>query len=152
MNERAQHEKLTFESWWVLSWGYRQNNSPTKNQTCWTQECQCPDAWGFCVTHRPSFVRYHRDEIEEAFSFSPILRSFGVLNPRSLPDTIGELRDCGKVCMNIVHKLSTEIFLYSVSLKYAIMIFIFHCRTSWLRQSVMHIFFCTYLSWNPCWL
>lgn len=103
MNERAQHEKLTFESWWVLSWGYRQNNSPTKNQTCWTQECQCPDAWGFCVTHRPSFVRYHRDEIEEAFSFSPILRSFGVLIPRSLPDTIGELRDCGKVCMNIVH-------------------------------------------------
>lgn len=103
MNERAQHEKLTFESWWVLSWGYRQNNSPTKNQTCWTQECQCPDAWGFCVTHRPSFVRYHRDEIEEASSFSPILRSFGVLNPRSLPDTIGELRDCGKVCMNIVH-------------------------------------------------
>lgn len=96
MNERAQHEKLTFESWWVLSWGYRQNNSPTKNQTCWTQECQCQDAWGFCVTHRSSFVRYHRDEIEEAFSFSAILRAFGVLNPRSLPDTIGELPDCGK--------------------------------------------------------
>lgn len=55
------------------------------------------------LTGLRSFVRYHRDEIKEAFSFSPILRSFGVLNPRSLPDTIGELRDCGKVCMNIVH-------------------------------------------------
>lgn len=46
---------------------------------------------------------YHRDEIEEAFSFSPVLRSFGVFNPRSLPDTIGELPDCEKVCIDIVN-------------------------------------------------
>lgn len=42
------------------------------------------------------FIRSLRGEIEEAFSFSPVLRSFGVLDPRNLPDAVGELQDYGK--------------------------------------------------------
>lgn len=53
--------------------------------------------------YRFLFVRYYCDEIEEVFSFLLILRFFGVLNFRSLFDIIGELLDCGKVCMNIVY-------------------------------------------------
>lgn len=148
LDERGQHEELTFsnvDEFYLevidrTSLQRRIRYAEHRNAIVKTPE-------DFLLLSGLPFIRSLRGEIEEAFSFLPVLRSFGVLDPRNLPDTIRELPDYGKVCMNIVNinylqKFSGLLFHY---FKYIIMILIFIAGHLEFGRVL-----CTSLPRNPC--
>jgi hypothetical protein len=47
------------------------------------------------------FIYISISEIEDAFHVSPLLKGFGALDPRNLPDQVAELADHGEVSIYV---------------------------------------------------
>lgn len=50
-------------------------------------------------------------EIEDAFHVSPVLRAYGTLDPRNLPDQITELANYGEVNIKFLYQWMADFFL-----------------------------------------